>query len=156
MLVELDGRVYTVPEEYANKLISQLWELAMAEYEKVPKAYRIGGMAIARKMLYDMETSITKTHGKEVALQIARPAKGADPNKHLLWIMTRVLREAVKSATFIIGTEEATNTASSFAISIARQGEAGGSLATDGNIGERENNGGKVARHTARETLPNE
>ena len=83
MLVELDGRTYTVPEEYANKLIGQLWELAMAEYEKVPKAYRIGGMAIARKMLYDMETSITKSHGKEVALQIARPAKGADPNTHL-------------------------------------------------------------------------
>ena len=51
MLVELDGRTYTVPEEYANKLISQLWDLALAEYEKVPKAYRIGGMAIARKML---------------------------------------------------------------------------------------------------------
>ena len=153
MLVELDGRVYTVPEEYANKLIGQLWDLAMAEYEKVPKAYRIGGMALSRKMLYDMETSITKTHGKEIALQIARPGKGADPNKHLLWVMTRVLREAVKSATFLIDTEVSTDTITAFAISIPRQGEAGGPLATDGDQREREDNSGQTARYPAGETL---
>jgi len=154
MLVELDGRTYTVPEEYANKLISQLWELAIAEYEKVPKGYRIGGMAIARKMLYDMETSITKSHGKEVALQIARPAKGADPNTHLLWIMTRVLREAVKSATFTIDYEKTTDSITAFSISIPRQGASGGQVATDGDLGERENNSREIVRYTPGETLP--
>ena len=156
MLVELDGKTYTVPEEYANKIISQLWEMGLAEYEKVPKAYRIGGMAIARKILYDMETSITKSHGKETAIQIARPAKGGDPNTHLLWIMTRVLREAVKSATFIIGTEEATDTITAFAISIARESEARGQVASDGNIGERKDHSGEALRYTAGETLPDQ
>ena len=146
MLIELDGRTYEVPEAYQDKLISQLWELAMLEYEKVPKAYHIGGMMLTRKILYDMETSLTKSHGKEVAVKIARPAKGADPNKHLLWLMSSVLREAVKSATFIIDCSESTDTVTAFAISIPRQGETGGSVAVDGDIGQREDNSGQNAR----------
>ena len=104
-------------------------------------------------MLYDMETSITKTHGKEVAVQIARPAKGADPNTHLLWLMTRVLREAVKSATFTIDYEEATDTITAFSISIARESEAGGPLAVDGDQRERKDNGREITRYPAGEAL---
>ena len=146
MLIELDGRTYEVPIEYQEKLIDQMWELAMLEYEKVPKSYHIGGMFLARKILYDMEASLTKSHGKEVALKIARPTKGADPNKHLLWLMSSVLREAIKSATFHIDTQESTDTVTAFAISIPRESATRGQVATNGDIGQREDNSGQNAR----------
>ena len=147
MFIELDGRTYTVPAAYQEKLIGQLWDLAMAEYEKVPKGYRVSGMFLSRKVLYEMETSLTKEYGKEIALKIARPGKGEDPNKHLLWVMSSVLREAVKSATFHIDSSEATDTITAFAISIPRQGEAGGSLASHGDIGERKDDSRETTRY---------
>lgn len=156
MNIELNGQSYKVPREYQDKLIGQMWDLFLGEYEKIPLSYRLMGKPVARKMLYDMEKDLAKTHPKELAAQICRPAKNADPNTHLLWIMTGVIREGVRNATLSINAEETSNRVDAFAISIQSQSQGGGSLAADGDQRERENHGGENARYEIGPAISNE
>jgi hypothetical protein len=144
MIIDINGQSYEVPADYRDKLINQMWAMLMSEYEKIPEGYRIMGMALTRKMLYGIEKDLSKSHGKEMALQVARPAKGADPNTHLLWVMTGAIREGLSNATFTIETStENAGEVSAFNISIPtlRQDTdaSGGPATVNGHIGVGEN-----------------
>lgn len=145
MKIDLDGTAYDVPAEYRNVLITQMWAMVMQEYEKISDGMKIPAMMLTRKLLYDIEKSLTKTHGKEIAVQIARPPKGGDPNIHLLWIMSAAIREGLSNAIISISTTPATHTIDAFAVSIPRESEGGGSLVADGDIRQRENHSGEIA-----------
>lgn len=154
MHVELDGKSYEVPEAYQEKLIGQLWGLVLKEYEKVPTKYRVMAKPLVRTVLYEMEKNLAKEHGPEVAAQVARPPKGEDPNTHLLWIMSKVLREGIGNAIFIIDTEETGDIITAFNISFPNSRDGGGSLASDGDIGIGENDRGETPGYSPRPSVP--
>src|SRR6266496_1204001 len=138
MNIEINGQIYEITPEKQEELILQLWQMWLEQYQDIPLGYRILAKPFTRKDLLDMETKIAKEQGKERAMQVCRPAKGGDPNLHLLWILAGFSREAMKYATICIDTEEATDTISDLTFRLKGESESGRSLATGGDIGERE------------------
>jgi dihydroorotate dehydrogenase len=145
MNIDINGETYEVPPEYRDKLINQMWGLVMIEYDKVPQGYKIPVMALTRKLLYDLEKDLAKKHGKETAVKVARPVKGADPTKHLLWVMSGAVREGMKDATICIDTEKAAHSVTALNVSIPSTMPGGGQVAVNGNERERQNNGVETA-----------
>jgi len=147
MNIEINGITFEITPEKQEELILQLWQMWLEQYQDIPPGYRILAKPFTRKVLLDMETKITKEQGKERAMQVCRPAKGGDPNLHLLWILAGFSREAMKYATICIDTEEATDTVSNLTFRLKGEGESGRSLAPGGNERLGEDDSSESAGH---------
>jgi len=147
MNIEINGVTFEITPEKQEELILQLWHMWLEQYQDIPPGYRILAKPFTRKVLLDMETKITKEQGKERAIAICRPAKGGDPNLHLLWILAGFSREAMKYATICIETEGTTNTVGAISFRLKGEGESGRSLALSGDIGEREDDSSQSPGH---------
>src|SRR6266496_5619677 len=112
MNIEINGITFEITPEKQEELILQLWQMWLEQYQDIPPGYRILAKPFTRKVLLDMETKITKEQGKERAMQVCRPAKGGDPNFHLLWILAGFSRQAMKYASLSLGPAAATPTLS--------------------------------------------
>jgi hypothetical protein len=158
MKLELNGQEYEVPQSFDATFVNQLYEHGREEYEKQDPAIKALIMVPTRMILGAMEKSLTKSQGKEVALRVCRPAKKEDPNLFLLRFIGGLLMEAMKYAELSIMVEEAdtrrssedaikNNTVTGLSLSFKQSGtgEAGGSLDTDREYRQWENNSTQVS-----------
>ena len=133
---------YSVTEADQRRVVELLQAMLLAEYDKLDDNYQFLSKPIARTILQKMEESARKKGvPKEQALAF-RPPKRIDPTKHLLNIVSGIFHEAMKHVQVSITTDD--DRVSALSLSLTGQGKSGRSVAFDGHIGEREDDGLKV------------
>jgi hypothetical protein len=156
MILVLNGAELDIPESFDANFVEQLYAHGKEEYDKQSNEVKAIAMVPTHMVLKALEKKFIRTHGKEFALQIARPAKREDPNLFLLRFIGGLLLEAMKNAELTINytpvpaetecgaaeglTPAGSVTALSLSFRAASQGATGGSLDSDRLDGERQDN----------------
>ena len=150
MIIDLDGRLYTVPAHIEHKIVEQAYLLVLEKYMKLDKPIRLGLKPISRHYISKMEQELNKLgkDGKQI-----RPKDGEDPTLHYTRLVLGTLQEGLKDAILFIDTEGGGDAVAAFALSIPREGESGGSLSFGGDLGEWQDNGSEDVRPAAREVI---
>lgn len=143
MRIFLDGQAYTVPREQEARMIQQFRSKADETYEKTEITGQLVITAVVRWILTKIESAVRKSHGKEAAL-LVRPPKKKEPALHLSALLANHLQDIVENAELTIETDGAGNT-TAFNFSIPAQDQPRGSLVSDGNIREWEDNGAQIS-----------
>lgn len=142
MKIYLDGEEYTVPPDQEAKMLAQFNAMSATMYEQQGLELQLLATALVRGVLLKWERSVRKTQGKDASLLI-RPPKGVEPVLHLSNLLVGKMGEMVKHAELRIETN-GQRTTTAFNFSIKAQDQGGGSLVSDGNIGQRENDSAQV------------
>ncbi len=110
MKIEINGQTYEVPREYETRMFEQLWQMALGEYEKLGREWRVLAMPFTRSGLKILEDKVAKAQGKEAGKAI-RPPRGEDPNLFLGQLLAKMLFEGLKHITLACETEAESITA---------------------------------------------
>lgn len=146
MRILLNEEEYSLSSETETQMINQGYQLILERYEGLGKTLRLALMPLSRHILMEME----KKHGK-----IIRPGKGEDPSLHLVKLMLGVLIRGLPNVTAQVTTKAGTTEIQSFDLSITGEGESGGQVALDGNVGLGEDNGGETLRPEFEQVVSN-
>lgn len=155
MKLHIDGKFYELPQEVEDKLLLQFYVLLSQIYvsDAIPKGLRLAIKPLARHELEKKEKELNRAgyDGK-----VVRPAPGSDPALRLMELELGKLRGEgkLKDVTLYVSTETDSSTISALSLSIAGEGESGGSDTARGYIGERQDNSGEDARSSSREVVP--
>lgn len=131
-MLKIDGKIY----EISADLVPYATGFLREEYRKLDENFQFILKPIARELLRRMEKS---ARDKDQDWTLYRPEKKKDPVDHLIIVFGKIIWGGVMHADISLIVEN--NTVE--AIEIA--GKTGGSLATDGNIGEREDNCSQIS-----------
>ena len=126
MIIDIDGKLYTVPAHIEHKIAEQAYLLVLEKYMKLEKPIRLGLKPISRHYLSKMEQELNKLgkDGKSI-----RPKDGDDPTLHYTRLVLGTLQEGLKDAILLIDTEGDTDI-TAFSLSIPGYSAFGGE--TDG------------------------
>lgn len=145
MHINFNGETYSVPREYEEKLTLQALQVALAEYEKLAKEWKVLAMPFSRAILGLLEKNATAKLGKEQAAKMFRPEKKSDPNLFLAHFIAKLLAEAMKHVTLTCETETGNAVVSSFCLTIESESEGGRRLDSGGSDGKREDNSTQIS-----------
>jgi len=144
MNIEIDGTLYAVSSDLLLTLFDGIASAIPQFYQAlIPKPMRILAMPIAREALRRLEPE----YGKE-----ARPSKGADPNLHLICLLLSKRATGMDNVTLHLETD-ATNSITSFYLSVSNTGKGRGSMVDHGFVRIRQNDGSEIIRRILKETV---
>jgi hypothetical protein len=142
MKIKIDGIEHTIPADEEYAMLQQIRANMLEEYAKLEAKWRLLGKPVAREILRKMEDQARAKHGHDAALYF-RPDKKADPIVFLSGIMAGLLQEALQHVTLAIGVAD-DHTVTALALSVSGKSVGGGSLVTDGNVGQRQDDGAEI------------
>jgi hypothetical protein len=146
LIVKVGEQEYNVTETAIGMALLHIEKYVEDQYTKLPDALKLAVMTFARtallyaeKMEPDKEKRLLMRPSKD-----GKTGKKADPTLHLVRMMMQfVMRGVPHVGDVIVGTDEENNVIS---IGVQSTGASGGSLSTDGNIRQRQDDGGQVVR----------
>lgn len=138
MKILIDGTEYTLSEQSIAAILASIERFVADHYEKLPNTTKLAAMATVRAILAYAESR----ENDPVKKKEIRPVKGADPTMHLIGILLKALGEVLPRVECEISAED--HHISNF--SFKHAGKSGGSLSTDGNIGQWEDDSREITR----------
>jgi hypothetical protein len=141
MNITIDGVEYLIPAEEETLLLRQLQAHFIKMYEGLDGKWRLLLKPVARELLRAMEKKAREQYGDEVAMRI-RPPHRKDPNLHLMDVSLALSQKGMEDVS--IGIATADHTIANISLSIPNQGESGGQMALNGDIGVWEDNSAQI------------
>ena len=145
MRIHLNGEAHPVPEQFLEKVMSDLLQEGVKDYqEKIPKGWRIAAQAISRMVLEKMERDAVAQIGKEQAKAVLRPVRGEDPNLRLAQVFSRILLKGLSYVDLYIATGDS-GAIDTFNFTVEQgAGQAGRQVDFDRNERLRENHSPQI------------
>lgn len=142
MIIDIDGKTYTIPAYIEAKILSQVEALIEEMIVKAEGPVRFFLKNRARHEIAKMEQQLNEM-GKDGKL--IRPKDGADPVKHYAHLLLfGIVQKVLSDAILLIDSEGGSNAVAAFNLSIANPSDAGGQISFGGYLGERQDNGSEV------------
>jgi hypothetical protein len=153
MKIVINGTAYALTNDQIHIITGVFHGKIEAEYEKLEPTYRLIAKTIARGALSWIEERVKQEAGVDASV-LVRPAKKADPVPHLMNLGEKLLTDMMNHVTISFDTTEAgTITGFTVAVTPKGQGQDGGPVDSDGDIGQRENDRLEVSRLDVHEAL---
>lgn len=126
MKLYINGEENQVPRAFLEKLMGQLLDLGLVEYDKLTRPARVMIKPLTRGILAWLEKVAAEKHGKEAG-KLFRPPSGEDPTPFLARCLSVMLLEGLDAyVDLAIDTSDHRATALSCSIAPALRGQGAG------------------------------
>lgn len=152
MLIDIDGRVISIPPHIEAKIMLQLYAILAEKHSQLDTPTRLLLKPLFRHQLKKLEQELNKL-GKDG--KAVRPREGEDPALRYAQLMFATAQEVMKDAILLIDAEGAGDSVTAFALSIPNPGQGGGQISLSGNVGIGQDVGDESTGQGAHLALPN-